>query len=129
MSAQQRLAVAQFDTQAFALMSRMHVILRRESGRVTDIEYMRHNPTYCKHVLELAEQMDNEILSEICVRLREIFFGEGGLFMRPESKPLFAPRIAPASVQTAPPASSAAPQESGRPGEEGGEQAYVGRLR
>jgi Amt family ammonium transporter len=43
--------------QAFALMGRLHVILRRQSGRITDIEYMRIDPGYCRYLLELASGM------------------------------------------------------------------------
>lgn len=83
MSIQQQLSLAHLDTQAFALMSRLHVTLRRECGRITDIEYMRQDPAYCKHVLDIAERMPNETLPAICARLREIFFGTDGLFVTP----------------------------------------------
>ncbi len=122
MNTQQRITLAQLDTQAFSLMGRLHVILRRETGRVTDIEYMRHDPDYCRHVLELAEHMENAALQEICTRLREIFFGTGGLFMMQVALPLLAPRT-PVSTAPSLPASpdAAAPEAEG--------QAYVGRLR
>lgn len=120
MNAQQRVTLAQLDTQAFALMGRLHVILRRETGRVTDIEYMRHDPDYCRHVLDLAGQVGNDALPEICARLREIFFGEDGLFMVQPSLPLLAPRVPPTAAPSLP-AGTASPEAE--------EQAYVGRLR
>lgn len=146
MTAQQQVARAHLDTQAFALMSRLHVILRRECGRITDIEYMRQNPGYCEHVLDLAARMPTDTLPEICARLREIFFGEQGLFVVTPAAPLLGPRAplvsnvgagmtgttgatgtaaaaAQAAVRTADvaqePVAHAAPVE----------QAYVGRLR
>lgn len=141
MTARQQVARAHLDTQAFALMSRLHVILRRECGRITDIEYMRQNPGYCEHVLDLAARMPTDTLPEICARLREIFFGEQGLFVVAPAAPLLRPRAplasnvgagngsstSAASAQTAvhtvdvtqEPVTHAAPVE----------QAYVGRLR
>lgn len=128
MSTLQRAALAQLDTQAFALMGRLHVILRRESGRVTDIEYMRIDPTYCKHVLDLAAQVSHEALPEICARLDEIFFGRNGLFMAREAQPLLAQRsVAPlANPLSAPPAASELPS-SGQA--ENAAHTYIGRLR
>ena len=131
MSAQQKVALAQLDTQAFALMGRLHVILRRESGRVIDIEYMRRDPAYCTHVLELAAQASNDALPDICARLKEIFFAEGGLFRMQESRPLLAPHTAPPGASGSPAQTAGqAALPSPLPGaQEGSEQTYIGRLR
>lgn len=127
MSSLQKTALAQLDTQAFALMGRLHVILRRESGRVTDIEYMRIDPAYCKHVLALAGQLQHEAMPEICARLQDIFFGADGLFVMQASKPSLSPRTAPPSdtPESITPAASAPEEASTAPKE----QVYVGRLR
>lgn len=129
MSVHQQVALAQLDTQAFALMSRLHVILRREGARITDIEYMRSNPAYCQHVLDLAEQVPNDALPEICTKLREIFFGPAGLFVMKPPQPLLGPRPAPAR----PPATTFAPSEQLAPNpgtpDAPAPVAYVGRLR
>ena len=74
---------AMSDNLAFSLMARLHVILRRQNGRVTDIEYMRINPEYCRAVLDLALELPNEVLHEICHKLEEIYFSENGLFVAP----------------------------------------------
>lgn len=127
MSTVQRAALAHLDTQAFALMGRLHVILRRESGRVTDIEYMRIDPAYCKHVLELANQIQHEALPEICVRLREIFFGPDGLFLSQTAKPVLSPRTLP--LPDAPESSASPAAASEESSTATIEQTYVGRLR
>jgi hypothetical protein len=44
MSAHEQATHAALENQAFSLMGRLHVTLRRQNGRVTDIEYMRIAP-------------------------------------------------------------------------------------
>ncbi len=75
------------ESQAFGLMGRLHVLLRREIGRVTDIKYMSTNPEYCLHVLELAGSVSNPDLQAMCHKLEDIYFGEGGLFADSTFKP------------------------------------------
>jgi hypothetical protein len=126
--------LAALETQAFSLMGRLHVTLRRQTGRVTDIEYMRIDPAYCRHVLDMAGQTANIDVLEICGKLEEVYFGPEGLFVRaPPKLPLLA-RItsspAPAPVAPAPQAAPAAPaaaveQDHGALVDQG----YVGRLR
>ena len=129
MNTPQRITLAQLDTQAFALMGRLHVALRRETGRVIDIEYMRHDPDYCKHVLELAGQLDHAGMQEICMRLREIFFSAGGLFMAQESRPLLTPRASVPGASAGAPAPVHAAGAGDSSGPQAEEKAYVGRLR
>lgn len=143
MSTQQQMNHAHLDTQAFALMSRLHVILRRECGRITDIEYMRLDAAYCRHVLDIAERMPNDSLPALCTRLRNIFFGEEGLFVVPPPKP---PLVARMTANGTPPSTTPSPSASAgatTPGPADAsigklpptlvsaavEQAYVGRLR
>jgi hypothetical protein len=88
---------AAMDSAAFSLMSRMHVILRRMNERVTDIEYMRVDPTYCRTILNLASALPNEDLREISAKLEELYFGDGGIFMVPRTKPLLERFTSPAA--------------------------------
>lgn len=106
------------ESQAFGLMGRLHVLLRREIGRVTDIKYMSTNPEYCAHVLELASAVANPDLHAISERLEEMYFGEGGLFENPPLRPL---RSAPPVVR--------APAVEPAPAIDTDDQHYVGRLR
>ena len=123
------------ENQAFALMGRLHVTLRRGTGRVTDIEFMRIDPGYCRHVLDLVAGSDNEELRQIGLKLEEIYFGPNGLFVRPVSTPLLARAVA----TPAPPAAKGlrtqadeivAPElVASREARATTERAYVGRLR
>jgi hypothetical protein len=107
------------ESQAFGLMGRLHVLLRREIGRVTDIKYMSTNPEYCAHVLELAFAVANPDLHAISERLEEMYFGENGLFENPPLRPL---RAAPPVVARPPAAEAPAATDTD-------DQHYVGRLR
>lgn len=113
MSALEQVTLTALENQAFALMSRLHVILRRQKGRITDIEYMRIDPGYCKHVLEMALRLDGDDLHQICARLEELYFGPNGLFVRT------LPRAPLPATGTPTPA----------PQKKDVDLAYVGRLR
>jgi hypothetical protein len=136
------------ENQAFALMSRLHVIVRRQIGRVTDIEYMRIDPVYCRYVMNMARDMKNDDLNQICEKLEEVFFGPEGLFIRtPPKQPLLtrlagnarqpataAPPMASDPAMTAPVELSE--QEKEKQAEqhhielnEAVEKGYIGRLR
>jgi len=109
---------AGLDNQTFALMGRLYVALRR-GGRVTDIEYMRIDADYCRHVLALAAASDNEDLRQIGLKLEAIYFGENGLFVLQAREAAAAERVLddlmmPAGTKEAEPAED-------RP--------YIGRLR
>lgn len=135
MTAHEQTTVAALDTQAFALMGRLHVILRRQTGRITDIEYMRIDPQYCRHVLEIAALADSDDMRHICERLQHIFFGPEGLFVRAPLKPPLLERIgAPAPdaavVQDRSTGAGAAAASSAATGElDDIDRAYIGRLR
>ena len=100
MSEHEQVTTANLENQAFALIARLHVILWREKGRVTDIEYMRNNPSYCRHVLGLIDAADSQEVRELGVRLDEIFFGQHGLFISKRAAPPWLARMAPAAPQT-----------------------------
>ena len=121
---------AALENQAFALMGRLHVTLRRQTGRVTDIEYMRIDPGYCRYLLKMASLSDNEDLHDIGLKLQEIFFGDEGLFVRAEPKaPLLArlkepPAPQPVMAPSVPAAPAAAPGT-----DDPVDRGYIGRLR
>lgn len=141
MTAHEQTTVAALDTQAFALMGRLHVILRRQSGRVTDIEYMRIDPQYCRYLLGIASQVGSDDMQHICERLREIYFGPDGLFVREPLKPPLVERFGtpdrdPVSTAATSPAATGAtgasdttrqPAAVGQPDDI--DRAYIGRLR
>lgn len=123
-------SVEAMESQAFGLMGRLHVLLRREIGRVTDIKYMSINPEYCLHVLELANSTSNTDLQAMSYKLEEIYFAEGGLFADSPIKPR---RLTVASssrvsipIEHAPSDVVEAPEPAV---ESESDQHYVGRLR
>ena len=121
---------AALENQAFALMGRLHVTLRRQTGRVTDIEYMRIDPAYCRYLLKMASLSPIEDLQELSVKLQEIFFGPEGLFVRAEPKPPLLARLAePAAPASAPPAPATTAPVTGHEAEDAVDRGYIGRLR
>lgn len=130
--------VAAQENLAFSLMGRLHVIIRRQSGRVTDIEYMRIDPAYCRYLLKLAREMSNDDLHQICEKLEELYFGPEGLFVQaPPRQPLLA-QLAGAGTATAnrtaleEPAKVALPVTETPKAMDSGvtvDQSYIGRLR
>ncbi|WP_293781022.1 hypothetical protein [uncultured Oxalicibacterium sp.] len=123
---------AALENQAFALMGRLHVILRRQTGRVTDIEYMRIDPGYCRYLLKMASLSTSEDLQEIGLKLQEIFFGEDGLFVRSEPRPLLS-RLSESHEQTSPgptaPPAPSPPTPTTTTAEDPVDRGYIGRLR
>ena len=114
---------AEQENHAFALMGRLHVTLRRHTGRVTDIEYMRIDPGYCRHVLEMTVGSDNADLRELSGKLQDIFFGDDGLFTVP------APRQPLLSRQTELAPAAVTPATSTNGTEDDVDRGYIGRLR
>lgn len=132
MSTYDQVARTVLDNQAFALMGRLHVALRRGSGRVTDIEYMRIDPNYCRHILDLVATSEIEDLRQIGRKLEAIYFGENGLFVRAAGKPLLERINATAPAQRTLPREIMMPElVTSRVAETApaAERAYVGRLR
>ena len=134
MNAMNQTTLAALENQAFALMARMHVILRRHNGRVTDIEYMRVDPAYCRHLLGMAAALPNADLREICEKLDQVYFGEEGLFVRARSKPPLIARLGavvqPATERHEMQAVAAAPVPiHAIPVKADVDRAYIGRLR
>ncbi|MES3024885.1 MAG: hypothetical protein V4857_25215 [Pseudomonadota bacterium] len=121
MNPHQQLNIATRENQAFALMARLHVLLRRETGRVTDIEYMRLDPVYFRHVLELALQAESDDAHQLAEKLELAYLGADGLFaLRPKAPPPARSAASPATLTPAMPAAVIAPLPA---------QAYVRGLR
>jgi len=125
---------AELETHAFALMGRLHVNLRRQSGRVIDIEYMRIDPAYCRYLLKMASLSTSEEVQDLGQKLQEVFFGAEGLFVRTEPRQPLLARLQEPTTSSAAPAAAPAPAtpgaapgtpETGDPVDRG----YIGRLR
>ncbi len=118
MNARDIVSVQALESQAFALAARLHVILRREQGRITDIEYMRRNAGYCRHVIGLIDREAPEDVQALGVKLEELYLGPHGVFTR-----LAPPK---ASVPAEPDAVKLAPTPALR---QAVKKDYIGRLR
>lgn len=132
MTTNQLVQMAVVENQAFALMGRLHVTMRRHMNRVTDIEYMRISPDYCRHLLELALKSDNEDLRNVGVKLRDIYFGENGLFViAPPKPPLIDRRKNMAASANPVPSRTSTNSDDTREMERPAEsnRAYIGSLR
>jgi hypothetical protein len=49
----------------FSMVGRMHVILRREQGRIIDVEWVSTNSEYALEVQRIARASDNQELKEL----------------------------------------------------------------
>jgi hypothetical protein len=117
------------ESQTFALMGRLHVLLRREIGRVTDIKYMGSDPAYCAHVLELALSVSNPDLHAVSVKLDALFFGESGLFADAGIRPRHADITYSSRVSIPVAHADAAVETQQTEAAAESDQHYVGRLR
>lgn len=142
MSAHQMARMAELENQAFSLMGRLHVVLRRETGRITDVEYMRIDPAYCHHLIQLALQSGQSDLQKIGERLHDIYFGEAGLFILEHPKPPLLARFSATHATAAAPPAATPPAHAGSktmqafpgsaipdPAPPEKDRHYVGRLR
>lgn len=138
MSTHDQVSLAALENQAISLLGRLHVMLRRESGRITDIEYMRIDAQYCRHVLELAWKSDNPDMRQISEKLAHLYFDPDGLFNRVVQKPLMERLLTPEAptkpaisdmIATPAVASASHAAEQMHHAEDENDRSYVGRLR
>lgn len=57
------------DTVIYGLLGRIHLLMRRVSNRITDVEYMRVNKDYAREIVRLAQESGNAELADLAVRL------------------------------------------------------------
>lgn len=115
MTSHQLVRMAELENQAFSLMGRLHVVMRRETGRITDIEYMRIDPAYCRYLIQLAMHSEQADLQKIGERLDSIYFGEEGLFVIAPPKPPLLSRFTQDAAAAPKPPAAAAPKPSPPP--------------
>jgi hypothetical protein len=58
------------DSEIFALIGRIHVLMRRTANRITDVDYMRENKEYARHIVHQAEATGHEELLQLAAKLR-----------------------------------------------------------
>ena len=76
------------ESDIFALMGRMHVILRKTLGRITDVDYMYRHPDYAREILDLAYHTNHHELVQLAEQLEPLMFGTHGLFLASDRRPL-----------------------------------------
>ncbi len=113
------------DMEIFALMSRIHVILRHQENRIADVAQMQVNPDYSREILGLCMKSSNAELVRLGIKLNEGLFGEQGKFMQPERKPLQNTLREGSSAS----ASTASPETPGEPAPEPDKKKYIRTLR
>ena len=60
------------DSEKFAIAARLHVMLRRKAGRVTDVEWMVKNEEYAQELLRFADEQGDAELSELADKFRHV---------------------------------------------------------
>lgn len=56
----------------FSLAGRVHTLLRRESSRIIDVEWMCIDGPYAREILRLAEASESDELQKLADRIREV---------------------------------------------------------
>ena len=56
----------------FSLAGRLHVLLRRETNRIIDVEWMCADPVYAREVIKLARTVETDELLKLADRVEEV---------------------------------------------------------
>jgi len=56
----------------FSLAGRIHVLLRRETNRIVDVEWMCADAAYAREVIKLARSVESEELHKLADRVEEV---------------------------------------------------------
>lgn len=56
----------------FSLSARIHVLLRRETRRIVDVEWMAVNAEYVREILKISMATDNTELHELVQRIEAL---------------------------------------------------------
>ncbi|MDB5805545.1 MAG: hypothetical protein JWN73_2867 [Betaproteobacteria bacterium] len=59
-------------TEIFAVLGRIHVLLRRDLNRITDIEWASANKAYAMEVVRLCASANHPDLKALAIRLSEL---------------------------------------------------------
>jgi hypothetical protein len=58
------------DSVIYSLLGRIHLLMRRQINRITDVEYMRVSKEYSREIVRLGLETGHPELVELCERLR-----------------------------------------------------------
>lgn len=56
----------------FSLAGRLHVLLRRETNRIVDVEWFCTNAIYAREVIKLARTAQSDELNKVADRIEEV---------------------------------------------------------
>ena len=56
----------------FSLSGRVHVLLRRESNRIVDVEWMTTNADYVREILRVIRTTENSELNDLAQRIEAL---------------------------------------------------------
>jgi hypothetical protein len=56
----------------FSLAGRVHTLLRRESSRIIDVEWMCIDGAYAREILKLVDASESDELQKLADRIREV---------------------------------------------------------
>lgn len=79
------------DREVFALMSRIHVIMRHAENKTVDIARLQTDPDYAREILTTCTQSTNAELVRLSIKLNDALFNENGHFAQMAKKPIEAP--------------------------------------
>lgn len=108
------------DSEKFAIAAHLHVVMRRTTGRVTDVEWMVKSSDYAREIIKAARAAPQPDLHRLADKLETLLqlvppipsgFGQTG----PGALPDFSPSQAPSNL-------ARTPSPDGR-------KRYVGTLR
>lgn len=111
------------ESEAFAIAARLHVVMRRSLGRVTDVEWMIRNREYAIEVVRVAREQGNPELQDLATKLEAAVLPAVRVKQPTSRGPAFVP---PPIVDTGAPSVLA---DDGSTPTDPSAPRYVGRLR
>lgn len=111
-------------TEVFAVLGRIHVLLRRDLNRITDIEWASANKAYAMEVVRLCASANHPDLKALAIRLSEL------LELSPVVKPgsASAARSHPVPAPMGPATEAAVAEVTGQTSAPSGPR-YIGGVR
>lgn len=61
------------ESEKFAIAARLHVVLRRKVGRITDVEWMVRNREYAIEIIRVAREQDDDEFRELADKCEAVF--------------------------------------------------------
>ena len=75
------------DREVFALISRIHVIMRHAENKTVDIARLQTDANYAREILTACTQSSNAELVRLGIKLNDALFGENGHFTQMAKNP------------------------------------------